>query len=283
MKIRFLICLVFSISFFTVKAQENFSAVVNVKTEPTDKIDFNETNIGFSFHKKVSAKNTITNTLEYSNLKVNYEETVFETFAPFKDLNQFNQIQNKIKFSHEVSDKTKLNITVTPTVNFQQNLAISDLTVLGSFELNQQLNPNASITIGAARTTAFGDPKFMPVFSFNYKFNEQSDISIGFPDSRISYANNDRNRFSVTNSFNGNYYNLDTQNDVNYNASKAVLSQMTSAVEYERNVTKNWFLNFKAGYDFNKKYNLIDNDNHKVYDFNTGNGYILGIGIKYKQ
>ena len=58
---------------------------------------------------------------------------------------------------------------------------------------------------------------------------------------------------------------------------------MTSAFEYERNVDKNWFLNFKAGYDFNKKYNLIDNDNHKVYDFNTGNGYVLGIGIKYKQ
>ncbi|MNR51378.1 hypothetical protein D3C85_1710460 [compost metagenome] len=58
---------------------------------------------------------------------------------------------------------------------------------------------------------------------------------------------------------------------------------MTSAVEYERNVDRNWFLNFKAGYDFNKKYILIDNDNHEVYDFNTGNGYILGIGIKYKQ
>ena len=58
---------------------------------------------------------------------------------------------------------------------------------------------------------------------------------------------------------------------------------MTSAFEYERNVDKNWFLNFKAGYDFNKKYRLNDSEDQTVYNFNTGNGSIFGIGIKYKQ
>jgi hypothetical protein len=76
---------------------------------------------------------------------------------------------------------------------------------------------------------------------------------------------------------------LDVSADKDSNAEKAVLSQMTSAFEYERNVTKNWFLNFKAGYDFNKKYNLLNNNDHKVYDYNTGNGYVLGVRIKYKQ
>lgn len=280
MKTRFLICSFFLISIFNMKAQENFSVNMNIKTEPTDKIDFNETNIGLSFNKKISTKNSITNTLEYSNLKVNYESDIFNTY---ENLDRFNQIKNKFGFSHEISSTTSLNFSITPTVNFQSNLDKDAFSVLGSFEAKQQLNSNTLISIGAARTTAFGSPKFMPVLSVSYQISDASLLMIGFPDSKISYANNIRNKFSLSNSFNGNFYHLDTQNNLNTTATKVSLSQMTSALEYERNVDKNWFLNFKAGYDFNKKYNLIDNDNHKVYDFNTGNGYVLGIGIKYKQ
>ena len=89
--------------------------------------------------------------------------------------------------------------------------------------------------------------------------------------------------FSLSNSFNGSFYNLDNSVDLSGIATKISTSQITTAIEYERNVTKNWFMNFKTGYDFDKKYNLLDENNHKVYDFNTGNGYILSIGIKYKQ
>ncbi|WP_394773824.1 DUF6268 family outer membrane beta-barrel protein [Flavobacterium sp.] len=262
------------------KAQDNFSVDMNVKTAPTDKVDFTETNIGISFNKKISDKNTITNTLEYSNLKVNYD---LGSFNAYENLDGFNQIKNKFEISHAISNTTNLNFSITPTVNFQSDLNSDDFSVLGSFEIKQQLNSNMNIDIGVARTTVFGSPKFMPVLSLNYKINNESSLQIGFPDSKISYSNNSRNQFSLSNSFNGNFYHLDLQNNLNNNASKVSLSQMTSAFEYERNVDKNWFLNFKAGYDFDKKYNLIDNDNHKVYDFNTGNGYVLGIGIKYKQ
>ncbi|MBF4508546.1 hypothetical protein IRZ83_17865 [Flavobacterium sp. JLP] len=279
MKIRLLICSFFTISFFSMKAQNTLSAEMNLKTEPTDKIDFNETNIIVSYNKKINTENEIKNTFEYSKLNVNYEEG---NFLSQENLDRFNQLQNKIEFSHYVSNSTKLIFSVTPMVNFQQNLNMSDFAILGSFEIVQQLNLNTSIMLGAARTTVFGYPKVMPTLSLNYKLNNASALSIGFPDSRFSYSNNIRNKFSLTNSFNGNFYNLDEKNTLN-NAEKMTLSQMTSAFEYERNVDKNWFLNFKAGYDFNKKYNLIDSDNHKVYDFNTGNGYILGIGIKYKQ
>lgn len=279
MKKRFLICSVLSVSFFGMKAQEKISAEVNIKTEPTEKINFNETNIGFLFHKKINSNSTITNTLTYSNVKVNYESGSFEVF---ENLNQLNQIQNKFDFSYTVSDKTKLKFSVSPTANFQQNLNASDFTILGNFEFSRQLGPKTTINIGAARTSVVGYPKFLPVLSLGYKLNEQSNIVIGFPDSEISYSNNVRNKFSLTNSFNGNFYHLDSQN-LDYDTSKVIVSQMTSAFEYERNMDKNWFINFKAGYDFNKKYILTDDNNHKVYDFNISDGYILGVGIKYKQ
>lgn len=280
MKIRLLICSLFTISFYSMKAQENLSVDMNLKTEPTDKINFNETNIGIKINKQINAKNNVTNTLEYTHLKVNYE---LGSFTSFENLNQFNQLQDKFEFYQNVSKTTKLNLNIIPTANFQQNFGISDITILGSFEVHQQLSSTADLSFGAARTAIFGSAKYMPVFSLNYKMNDKSNILIGFPDSKISYSNNIRNKFNLINSFNGNFYNLDSKINLNKEATKVSLSQMTSAFEYERNIDSNWFLNFKAGYNFNKKYTLINSNNHEVYDFNTGNGYILGIGIKYKQ
>ncbi|WP_230392511.1 DUF6268 family outer membrane beta-barrel protein [Flavobacterium sp. LC2016-01] len=262
------------------KAQETFSANVNLKTEPTDKIDFNESSVSVLFNKKINSKNQLTNTTEYSKLSINYE---LNNFSSFENLDRFNQFQNKTDYLFQVSDKTKLKFSVTPMFSFQENLDFSDFTLLGSFEVNQQLNSNTTITVGTARSAIFGAPKFIPLLAINYILSEKSTISVGFPDSQISYSNNIRNKFSLTNSFNGSYYYLDQKSSSDYNASKVSLSQMTSAFEYERNVDTNWFLNFKAGYDFNKKYKLTDSEDHTVYNFNTGNGSIFSIGIKYKQ
>ena len=279
MKVRFLICSLFLISVLSMKDQENFAAYANIKMEPTEKINFSETNSGIFYQKKLGTKNQISNTLEYSSLKVNYDLNQYDFYA---DQERFTQIQNNFQYSNQLLEKTKLRISVIPTANFQENLDFKDITVLGNLEVEQQLSSKIKVILGAGRTSVFGVPKFTPIAAFDYKMNEKTNFKIGFPDSKVSYSNNERNKFSLTNSFNGNFYHLNEINNTD-KAEKAVLSQMTSALEYERNVSNNWFLNFKAGYDFNKKYNLLDSDNHKVYDYNSGNGYVLGIGIKYKQ
>ncbi|MFD1603903.1 DUF6268 family outer membrane beta-barrel protein [Flavobacterium artemisiae] len=280
MRVRFLICSVFSISLFGLHAQENFSASVDIKTEPTDKIDFTETNIGLTYNKKINDNSQFTNKLDYSSLKMNYDSNEYEFVT---DLNRLNLIQNKIEFSHEMSNQFKWTLSVTPTAGFEQHLDWKDVYVLGSIAAKKQINSSIALEVGAARTTIFGAPQFTPIVSLDYTINENAGLKIGFPNSKISYSNNPRNAFSLTNQFNGSYYHLDSNKDLSVSASKAVLSQMTTAIEYERNVDKNWFLNFKAGYDFNKKYKLLNDSNNNVYDFKTGNGYVLGIGIKYKQ
>lgn len=280
MKIRILISSILLISFFSMKAQEQIEINLSLKTEPTNKIDFTQSSIDIFYSNKLDGKTKITNTLEYSNLSANYE---LESYKTREDEEQFNQIQNKFEISHDLSNTMNLNFLIIPTLNFQNNANLSDLSLLGSLEMSQQFNSRASLKIGIARSTALGNAKFLPIVSFLYTFNNENSLQIGFPDSKITYSNTVRNKFRLTNSFNGTFYHLNATNQSINNAVKTTLSQMTTAFEYERNVDENWFLNFKAGYDFNKKYNLIDRDNHKVYDFNPGNGYVLGIGIKYKH
>ncbi|MWB95591.1 hypothetical protein GON26_14575 [Flavobacterium sp. GA093] len=280
MKITVLGWFLFMISVYSVKAQNNFALDLNFKTQPTEKITLNETSIGLSFSKKINAKNKFSNTLNYTNLNVKYSLLNFESL---QNLNRFNQFQNKLEFSHQFSNTTQFNLEVTPTANFEQDFDFSVVSVLGSLNVVQQLGLNTNFTIGAARTTAFGLPKLLPVASFYHKINNESSLLIGFPYSKISYSNNIRNTFSLTNHFNGNFYYLDVQNSLSGSGTKASLSQITTALEYQRNMDENWFMVFKAGYDFDKKYILTDQNNHKTYDFNIDNGYLFSIGIKYKH
>lgn len=279
MKIKVLIWLPLLAMVSGMNAQEKFAVDFNLKTAPTEEINFNETNASVFISKKINDQNEFTSRTEYTHLKIRYEVGTYENF---ENLNQFNRIQNSFEFSHKVSDAAKFSLAVTPTANFEQNLGISDISILGKFQFSRQLNSKTSLNIGIERSTVFGSPKFIPNLSLEHKLDNTS-ILIGFPDSRMSYSNNDRNKFSLSNSFNGSFYNLDNPVEMYNTAAKISTSQMTTALEYERNMDKNWFINFKGGYDFDKTYHLLDDNNHKLYDFNTGNGYILSIGIKYKQ
>ena len=49
-------------SLLSMKAQEKFSVNLNIKTEPADKVDFNETSIRVFFSKTINEKSIIKNT-----------------------------------------------------------------------------------------------------------------------------------------------------------------------------------------------------------------------------
>ncbi|MFV5698325.1 DUF6268 family outer membrane beta-barrel protein [Flavobacterium sp. ZT3R17] len=263
-------------------AQSGYSLELNVKTQPTEKITVNETGIGLTFFKNIDSKNKITNTVKYKNIGINYS---LENYDLQNSLNQFTSFENDFEFSHQLTGKTKLNLEINPTVSFERNPGISDVSILGGLEVNHSFNSRNTISIGIKRMAPFGKPEILPTFSFYHQINKNAFVNIGFPNSTISYSNSNRNTFNVTNSFDGNFYNLDRPrvlDDLN-TATRFSFSQMTSALEYERNMDSNWFVNLKGGYQFNKKYNLTNNSGESKFDFNNTDGYIFNIGIKYKH
>ncbi|MFV5700599.1 hypothetical protein ACM55F_01875 [Flavobacterium sp. XS2P12] len=263
-------------------AQSGYSLELNIKTQPTEKITINETGIGVTFFGNINSKNKITNTIKYKNTGINYS---LEDYDLQNNLNQFTGFENDFEFSHQLTGKTKLNLEINPTVNFESNLGISDISLLGGLEMHHSFNRSNTISIGVKRMTLFGKPEILPTFSFYHQINRNAFVEAGFPNSTISYSNSARNSFSFTNSFNGNFYNLDSPKIINNldAATKVSFSQMTSALEYERNMDSNWFVSLKGGYEFNKKYNLTNNSGDSKFDFKSTNGYIFNLGIKYKH
>ncbi|MFV8325093.1 hypothetical protein [Flavobacterium sp. ZS1P14] len=282
MRIKTLANLLFMIPILNASAQSGYSLELQIKTQPTEKITVNETGLGVTFFENIDSKNKITNTFRYKNTEVNYP---LENYDLQNNLNHFTSFENDFEFSHQVTEKTKLNLEINPTVNFENNLGISDISLLGGFEVNHSINPTNTIRFGVKRMMLFGKPELLPTFSFYHQINPSAFLEVGFPNTVISYSNTSRNRFRFTNSFNGNYYNLDRPsvlNDLN-EATKVSFSQITTAIEYERNMDANWFITLKGGYESNKKYQLINPSGDSKFDLNSSNGYILSIGIKYKQ
>ena len=285
MKIQSLSKLLILIPFFSVHAQNGYLFEFNTKTEPIDNGSLKQTEIGMQFFKNVTTTNKLTNTFKYKSTTITDE---IETYL-LKDYDtdysntHFNSFYNTLEYSHQLFEKTKLTLIFEPTVNFEKNININDVTILGGIEVNQLLSKKTSIDIGIKRQTIFGKPQILPTFAFNHQFNEEVDLKLGFPNTAFSYSKS-QNVFSLRNDFSGSNYNFDTSiiADDGSSITKLGFSQMETTLQYERNIDTSWFINLKGGYSTNKEFNFSDENRTTEIKQNLKNGSIFSISIKYK-
>jgi hypothetical protein len=282
MTIKTITNLLFVLTVLNASAQSGYTVEMNIKNEATKSITANETEGKITVYKNIGTKNKITNTFRYQKLGVSYP---LEKYDLQDNLRLFNNFENDFEVAHQLNSKTTVSLEVKPTVNFEKDLGISDVTILGGIEVSYAYHPKNTIRAGIKRMTVLGKPEILPTLSFTHQLNEKMFMTIGFPDAQISYSNNSRNTFLLKNSFEGTLYRLDaTQTIAPYNnATKISFSQIASTLEYERNMDGNWFMSFKGGYGYNRNYSLTDSNGNSKFNFNSNNGYIFNIGIKYKH
>lgn len=281
MKLKYFTTLIFMVSILKITAQSGYSVELNIKTIPTEEITKNETGTGFSFYDNLDSKNKITNSISYKNsgLKTNLDNYYSE-----ENKKNYNSITNNFELVHKINEKINWDIEFKTVAAFEKSLGFNDVYLLGGAGIQYSFNNQNNIHLGVKRMTVFGKAEVLPTISFHSQLNTTTAIEIGFPNSCISYSNNDRNSFCITNDFDGEFYKLDQPKVISpdLSASKMSFSQMTTALEYERNVDKNWFMSFQGGYQFNKKYILTNNRGTTQFNFDANDGYLFNIGIKYK-
>ncbi|MES2240397.1 MAG: hypothetical protein V4497_09085 [Bacteroidota bacterium] len=282
MKLKYFTTLVFMFSILKITAQSGYSLELNVKTVPTEEITKNETGIGFSFYKNIDSKNKITNNLSYKNVGFNYN---LDNYYSASNSDNYNRIENNFGLIHQMNSKIDLDLEFRTVAAFENSLGFSDVSLLGGAGIKYSFNENNTIHLGVKRMTLFGKAEVLPTMAFYSKLNANTAIELGFPYSSINYSNNERNAFKLTNTFDGEYYKLDQVKAIstNLSATKMSFSQMTTALEYERNIDHNWYMNFQGGYQFNKKYTLTNDRGTTKFNFDANDGYLFSIGIKYKQ
>ena len=274
------------IPFFAVYAQKGVSIDWNLQTQPIENGSIKQTQIGLLFFENIGTKNNMSSTFNYRSTTITdeIENYLLKQYVTNYSSTHFNSFANTFEFSRQLTEKTKLTAAIEPTANYENNLALSDITILGGFEINQKLNNNNSIDLGIKRMTVFGRPEILPTFSFNHQFNKTAYFKLGFPNSELSYSNLIRNKFSLNNNFSGSNYNLDSPIvDDNLNSiSKVGFSQVETTLQYERNMDTSWFVTIKGGYSSNKKLKFSDENRTNEKNQSLKNGSIFSISIKYK-
>ncbi|MGQ7946363.1 DUF6268 family outer membrane beta-barrel protein [Flavobacterium sp. WC2509] len=286
MRIHYYTALLILIPLFSVYAQNGSVINFNTKTEPIDNGSIKQTEIGILFFKEINTSNKLTNTFKYKSTTISDEiETyLLENYNSNYSNTHFNSFGNAFQFFHQLTEKTKLNLSIEPTVNFQNTISISDVTILGGIEINQILSKKNSIDIGIKRMTVFGKPQILPTISLNHQFNKDTYLKIGFPNSILSYFSSVRDNFSLTNDFSGSNYNLNPPiiTDNGSPITKVGFSQMETALQYERNIDTSWFVGIKGGYSTNKEFKFSDKNNTSEINQSLKNGNVFSISIKYK-
>jgi hypothetical protein len=272
--------------FFSAYAQKGITIDWDLKTEPIENGSIKQTGIGLTFFKNIGTKNKVTNTFNYKSTTVTDEidNYLLKDYATNYSSTHLNSFENILKFERQLTEKTKLTIGIEPTVNYENHISLSDVTVLGGIEINQKLNSSNSIDIGIKRMTVFGKPEILPTFAFNHQFNKDAMLKLGFPNSELVYSNSIRNTFSLNNDFSGNSYNLNPSiidDDLN-TISKVGFSQMETTLQYERNMDTSWFVMLKGGYSSGKEFKFSDENRTNEINKALKNGGIFSISIKYK-
>lgn len=281
MKLKYFTTLILMISILKITAQSGYSLELNANTIPTEEITKNETRIGFSFYSNLDSKNKITNSINYKNSGLKFN---LDNYYSADNRNNYNLIEYKLEFQHQLNKKVGLDFEFKTIAAFENSLGLSDVGFFGGAGIHYSYAEKSSIYLGLKRITLFGKAEVLPAIAFNSQLNAKTDLTVGFPYSKIQYSNNERNVFSLRNTFDGEYYQLDQAKTIssNINASRMSFSQMTTILEYERNVDGNWFMSFQGGHQFNKKYRLTDNRGTTKFNFDANDGYLFNIGIKYK-
>lgn len=265
---------------YNAAAQENYSVDTDIKILSSQNIGLTQIVLGGTFDIPLGKKFQLSNTLAYKNLDIDYRK---EYISWNNSMAQFNSIQNALKLSYFISARTTLSVQAEPAANFQNTLGTKDISLFGSLEMNYTINTNNRLSIGVGRANTFGKEQFLPLFSYYHQFKPGTSINIGFPESKISYALNPSSLFRIANNFNGSFYNLDEHPLINNSsAERASFSQMSTSLEYQRSIDKNWLVTFKGGYDFNRRYEILNNNSDAIYGFSMSNGTNFSIAIKYK-
>ena len=271
----------FMISTTFISAQTTYDIEVNTGTQSTSIFNKSENGIKALVKTAINSKTSLINSTEFLNTSIDYK---LINYSYTEQLGQFNRIAYNLQLEYKFSPKTTLNFNFNPVAGFQENFAASDIILLGGLELKHSFGSKNYLNLGIQRNTLFGKTQILPTITFHHQLNQNLSVDAGFPSTSLSYSNNSRNLFKFTTSYSGSSYNIDLAplSNKTPSFSKVEFSNLNTQLEYERNVDSNWYLNFKGGYDLNKKFIAIDKKGTVLTDLNNSKGYILTFGIKYK-
>ena len=214
--------------------------------------------------------------LRYTNATINTE-----------DLDQFYKINYGLKYIYPINHKWSLagqagtsissNLTGTLTSeDFNFRGSISAVKRGGTFEKPSR------VMFGLNYSAILGKPRILPFLSYAKKVSDKFSYGIGFPNTYSEFTINNRSSFKGSVWLNGFYSNLSNPVNVSMTtaANKASFTAISLGLDYNYKMDEMWVLTFKVGYSLHNEYELLDDNDNAVYNFDLGTKPYFSMGVK---
>lgn len=255
-----------------------------VAPKGNDDLDFSKTDI------KINLPTMFRKGILSNSLSINYYEMNFENALNFntKDLENVYDFNYTLSYAYPIYEKWELewNAGVSLISNLTNNITSEDFLFNGgviAVKNGGTIDNPSKLKFGLTYSTITGIPRILPHFSFAKYVNSKFNYSLGFP---MSYATFHLNNRSILNSVfwvDGFYSNLSNPVYINYSdsAQKTSFSSLTLGLDYNYKMDESWSIIFKAGYSLTNKYEILDQENNLIYDFETATKPFFSTGIRF--
>ena len=169
--------------------------------------------------------------------------------------------------------------------NFSSGLSFDD-SILG-FKIGMVKNwKESSFSIGVARNTLFGEPTITPFLSYTKKINEQFHYQLGFPQTLMGFAFDQRHKLTASALLQGNSYHI-TGSD-SFPELGAISRTRLNFTAYNLSLTHTYRIQphittvTQLGMLVGNTLEVENTGGDSLYQFNTNQSLYFSMGLQYK-
>lgn len=198
-------------------------------------------------------------------------------------------LEASIAFEKKVTGSWSFAMGIAPTLasDFGNAVTHEDLILNASLAISKKWGHHmghSTIAFGIAHGTAFGEPLFFPIATFTRKINEKWMYYLGIPRSGITTNINERHAIKAKALFSGSYSNISstvTFDNRTIADSKLQYNGLDFGLEHDYRIQPNFTTVIRLGYAAVNNFEIVDNNDRLLYDFEPESSIYFNIGLKF--
>ena len=228
-------------------------------------------------------KGVLMNSVSFDKYQFSYSAINFDT----KDLKELYKINYTAAYIYPLTKKWRLRSFVGASLasNLTETLTTDDFLINGGLIGIKDLSKGelkSMLSFGLTYSSLAGSPRVIPVFRYFKQLNNKLSYSLGFPTTNVSYKVDETNLVKAYLGIKNVYANLGDAIAITntQKADKAFFVTGDLGLIYEHKLDDMWTMTGKAGYSIYSNYELLDETNNQVYDFDLEPAPFFSLGLK---
>lgn len=264
----------------------NYPSTVLKEGENDTEYSLQEFGAAFNIPCRLKNKSTaILNGLSYAWVENSTINLPIDDSEPSKE--HLHTITYQLMIAQKLSEKWRLIINLRPTISSDLKTKVSsdDFILRGAVFASNKINEHFSIGGGVASTMRFGQPRIIPILSFNYQKGKHSIRAVLPVKSSYNYSFGIKEKLKIglRHHINGAQYNITSSQSENYDIpeiDKIRYSRANIGATINYQLTKLIQFEVYGGTSVRRRYELLDDiDNTHLYDLKNLPFVQFGIAI----